>query len=473
LLGFLTSRRVVVVRWSSVLCNADEGCSGGGGQGGGVFFTRANAQITGGSVSQNQAQTILGAAGGGQGGGIFLNGDGSILSVSGKALISGNTAESATDRGYGGGIFLSSFLGGRDTLDLSDSTVSANTAQGAFLAGGQGGGIYSNGGIIHLSNATIGDRSSSAGGNKAEGGVSGGSGMGGGIFVAELPPGPSGGQDLFTMDQTTVSHNLAGGASGGSEGGEGGGIAMIVVQGAAITNSTIDHNTAQKTSSGGGGDGGGIYTGDVHLGTTLSVTNSTIAFNTAENGSGGGMLVLAQDHISLLNDTIAYNQASSSGGGGITREPGQAPEGTGVSVENTIIANNTAQSTGAQPIVTETDVLGLFNSLGHNIVGFASGQSGFTDGSNGDQVGSDPHNPLNPGLASTLKNNGGPTNTIALLPDSIAINHADSNAPPTDQRGHPRGTKPDVGAFELGQAPLPPPPPPTPPAPSGPTIGDQ
>jgi hypothetical protein len=51
-----------------------------------------------------------------------------------------------------------------------------------------------------------------------------------------------------------------------------------------------------------------------------------------------------------------------------------------------------------------------------------------------------------------LQNNGGPTQTEALLPGSPAIGAGDPNAVSlrTDQRGFPRTTKGkiDIGAFE-------------------------
>ncbi len=70
-----------------------------------------------------------------------------------------------------------------------------------------------------------------------------------------------------------------------------------------------------------------------------------------------------------------------------------------------------------------------------------------------------------------LKNNGGPTDTIALLPGSPAIdagNKIEENLPTTDQRGDPRpavaGTNPDIGAYEFQANQTPPSPPPPPPA---------
>ena len=61
----------------------------------------------------------------------------------------------------------------------------------------------------------------------------------------------------------------------------------------------------------------------------------------------------------------------------------------------------------------------------------------------GDRVGTDP-------LLGPLADNGGQTDTLALLPGSPAIDHA-SVGTPTDQRRvvRPQGGACDVGAFEL------------------------
>jgi hypothetical protein len=53
-----------------------------------------------------------------------------------------------------------------------------------------------------------------------------------------------------------------------------------------------------------------------------------------------------------------------------------------------------------------------------------------------------------------LQNNGGPTETMALLAGSPAIGHADNTkAPATDERGVKRldeaGETADIGAYEL------------------------
>ena len=96
----------------------------------------------------------------------------------------------------------------------------------------------------------------------------------------------------------------------------------------------------------------------------------------------------------------------------------------------------------------------------HNLIGLG-GNGGLIDGVNGNLVGV-----ANTGLADKLANNGGPTQTIALLKGSPAIN-AGSNTLAvdlvtglplaTDQRGdsYPRivNNSIDIGSFEYGSSP--------------------
>lgn len=417
-----------------------------GGAGGGLALSSAHVRLSGGAVRGNAAR---GGSGGGLGGGIFLDGSGSTLEITGQALITQNTAEGGLTSGLGGaggGIYLlGSGSGFRDFLNLRDSTVSANRAQSSSLQGGSGGGIFSNGGIIKLTRATIGGPLAEDG-NTAEGSSGGSGGAGGGIFAINLPS-VSKGAALLAITRSSISHNTAGSltSSGTSRGG---GMALNGVGSASIFASTIDHNSA-LSGPGEGASGGGISTGSASGGTNLSITNSTLSGNVAAAGSGGdggGLFATSFDTIKLLNNTIAYNQSGNSEGGSVARGEGG---GSGkVSVENTIIANN--KNPASQ---FGNDVAGTFNSLGHNLIGFApsGGSSGFINGVNGDLVGTDFNNPLDPGLDSLLKDNGGPTLTHALLPGSIAINAANSHAPNTDQRGVVR-VKPDIGAFEIPES---------------------
>ena len=108
---------------------------------------------------------------------------------------------------------------------------------------------------------------------------------------------------------------------------------------------------------------------------------------------------------------------------------------------NTLIAGNTAAD-------GSPDVFGYFTSQGFNLIGVADSSNGFTASS--DKTGT-AASPLPPGL-SVLADNGGPTDTMALLVGSPAIDAGGSSAPPTDQRGASRVGVSDIGAFEFGGA---------------------
>ena len=98
---------------------------------------------------------------------------------------------------------------------------------------------------------------------------------------------------------------------------------------------------------------------------------------------------------------------------------------------------------------TNPDVRGNFTTDGHNFIGNVGFSSGFTNNVSGDQVGTSSL-PKDAQL-DALKNNGGPTDTYALLSTSTAINAGDDAlAPPTDQRGYLRNGISDIGAFEFG-----------------------
>ena len=91
----------------------------------------------------------------------------------------------------------------------------------------------------------------------------------------------------------------------------------------------------------------------------------------------------------------------------------------------------------------------------HSLVGDADGSSGISNGYPGNIVGGNYGNPVINALLGPLQNNGGPTQTMALLAGSPAIGHADNFAlgSLTDQRGVTRldlaGETTDMGAFEL------------------------
>jgi hypothetical protein len=129
------------------------------------------------------------------------------------------------------------------------------------------------------------------------------------------------------------------------------------------------------------------------------------------------------------------------GGGGIHTRSGSAT----VTIQNSIIAGNTSPP--------GPDVRGRVISNGYNLIGNTAGSTGF--GAAGDQVGVDPRFDPN-----GLQDNGGATLTIALQPNSPAIDQGISGGIKTDQRGvdrpsyHPLianatgGDGADIGAFE-------------------------
>ena len=104
-------------------------------------------------------------------------------------------------------------------------------------------------------------------------------------------------------------------------------------------------------------------------------------------------------------------------GGGISNSGGR------VNIQNTIVAGNL----GSNP-----DVESLSNSLGFNLIGNKDGSSGFTHGVNGDQAGT-AGSPINP-LLGPLWDNGGFTQTHALLGGSPAIDAGDSGGRPDRRR---------------------------------------
>ena len=257
-------------------------------------------------------------------------------------------------------------------------------------------------------------------------------------------------QGVMTVNNSTVSNNQA----TDSEGGGG-----VFNQGTlTINNSTIAGNKVIAppggfTSSGGYvppgyGVGGGIYM----IGGTLSINSSTLANNQAIGGTAttvynnpagtgqGGGLYIAGGTVSIDHSTLAGNEAS--GGAGIIPGVGygggiyNAAGASALQIHDTILADNTADF--------DPDLDGSFTSQGYNLIGNSAGGSGFAAS---DLLNLDPQ--LGP-----LQNNGGPTQTMALLPGSPAIDAGDNNgAPDYDQRGPGfarivNGTI-DIGAFEV------------------------
>jgi predicted outer membrane repeat protein len=339
--------------------------------------------------------------------------------------ISGVTIQNGSRQGANGGGIYS--RGG--TLTVSNSTLSGNSVSEAY-----GGGIYSRGGTLTVSDSTL-------SGNSAEY-------YGGGIY-----------SDDSTV---TVSNSVLSGNSVDNDGCGGG----IYSYGGTLTvsNSTLSGNHADYGGSGGaictgGGTvtvnnsalfgnsafyGGGINSGGDGYrpgGGTVTVNNSTLSGNSAPAGGGGINNNGFNNAYGVSTVTVTNSTLSGNGTGGIYSRRG----GGLLTAQNTILANSLGGNCGT-----------IISSQGHNLSDDGTCFTSFTQSSdlNGIPAGLDP---------GGLQNNGGPTQTIALVPGSPAVDAiplsptnyctaANGTTPfATDQRGgaRPQGPACDIGAFEL------------------------
>jgi hypothetical protein len=349
-----------------------------------------------------------------EGGGIYNHG---TLTLT-DSTVSDNTVSAADS--YGGGIY------NHGTLTLTDSTVSGNTASSSEFS--YGGGIHNHYGTLTLTDSTVSGNTASINENSYGGGISNHSGTltlnnstVSGNTVSSSFPSYGGGiynyHGTLTLTDSTVTGNTA---SSINEVGNGGGIySSDTTSTVTLTNSAVNDNSAHY--------GGGSH----NSGGTLMLTNSTVTGNTASSASdssyGGGIYSSgATSTVTLTNGTLSDNSADY--GGGIVNSIGSA------TLKNTIVANSPSGG----------NCYGSITSSGHNL------DSGNTCGFSGpgDLINTDP-------LLGPLQDNGGPTETHALLPGSPAIDAGDDSAcPATDQRGVPRpqGDQCDIGAYEVPSA---------------------
>jgi hypothetical protein len=348
---------------------------------------------------------------------IFIVDEGVTLDLNHVSIVDGEAISDVSD-GYGGGIFASS----DSTVTLNNATLSHNHAVRS------GGGIYLLGGTVNLNNATVSenDAGSSGGGIDLDNGSAGtftnvtvldnhANDYGGGIqaFGAAL-----------TATNTTLSGNMAY---------YGGGIYSFSSE-VGLVNSTVSGNTSMY-------DGGGIRADSG----TLTLINATLSDNRAslDYSRGGGINTGAD--VTLVNTTLSGNSASA--GGGLYYDGDYA-----VSVRNTIMTNSIGGNCAAYSAPTSD----LVTPLGENLVDDDSCDGIAETAATGDGG-------INLG---PLADNGGPTQTHALLPNSVAIDAVpwgdctlpDGTALATDQRGvmRPQGDACDVGAVELEVTPEPP-----------------
>jgi hypothetical protein len=300
-------------------------------------------------------------------------------------------------------------------LALGSDTVSSNTGHGVFNSGAltlTNGTVSTNGGRGVYNTGTLTVTGSTVSGNAA--------GQGAGLFNS----------GSATVTTTTVSGNTGGG--------------LYNTGALSLGRSTVSGNTGAPF--GGGADNYGL----------LMVWLSTLSGNSTAALGGGinndGTLVLTAS-------TVSANTLTGSSG---TRGSGVVNQGVATLDSTIVAADSGAADVWGGAVVTSAD----------NLVGDGSTLLNLFNGTNGNQIGT-ALNPIDPRLG-TLANNGGPTQTMALLSGSPAFGHGDANAKDpsgnlltTDQRGfqRPYQGRTDVGAYEYqgsppsdppgGQAPTP------------------
>jgi CSLREA domain-containing protein len=387
-----------------------------GQNGGGIY---ANFSSMGGSLELDHVilHANMAIAGGvGQGGGVYAH----LPSSLSQFIVQDSQVYSNTADGTGGGIYVD----GDNTTHwtILHSQIYSNTAA-------SGGGI-GNFVPLALSDSSLHDNHAT---------------FDGGAMEAFAP---------FTILRTTLDANSAGRFGGGifdlQTGGNG-----SYREFAHIEASTLSGNSAQY--------GGGIYhDGFIHPESLLTLLNSTLSGNTvfrpggATGSADGAGIYLYGGQAQLFNATIASNQVQlrfpstySGIGGGL-----YITASAMFTAQNSVIANNTRGNGITLNVADDGFTNGtVTGELAYNLITttnnfFISGPQG------GNIVGQDP-------LLGPLQNNGGPTQTRALLPGSPAIDTAApagatddlGNPLTTDQRGFPRpypaGGLFDMGAFEL------------------------
>ena len=399
----LTSGQLVLIDSGLTITGPASGVTLSAGGRSRVFQINANvtASISGLSITEGSE---------GRGGGL-LNLGGTNLTLT-NCNISNNgtfTGGLFPPYGHGGGI------ANEGTLTLANCTISGNRAAG------NGGGLY-NTGTTTVINSNLSD--DFAGFTCFNCDLN--SNFGGGIYSS----------GTLTLTNSILNNDSAGGYGGG----------LYIANGTAtLTNSTLSNDSAGSSYYGGGiynnanatltnctlsDDSAGRYGGGMYNNFVVRLSNSTFSGNSAGADYYGGGLY-NNDRANLTSCTFSNNSATY--GGGVYNN-------SLLSMFDTIIARNMAPSGGPDFYGSVT------TNSSFNLIGIGLGLIGISDGTNGNQIGLTIV-PINPMLAP-LGFYGGPTQTMALLTGSPAIKKGSELSPSSDQRGFPRDSPADIGAFQ-------------------------
>ncbi len=239
---------------------------------------------------------------------------------------------------------------------------------------------------------------------------------------------------------------------------EGGAIedeATTTGHGLAVTQSTFTNNFTSNFGGANGPYGGGGI--ENQLGGNDTIVGNTFTGNSAIEGGG----IANAGTMTVTNNTLYNNHAGNNGGGGIQNYGN-------ITITETTLSGNTSTGGGAdlhtfaQPAPAAATVTTISQSIVANGVSSAncSGSGTITDGGyNLDDgtscsftAGTGSISSTNPQLG-TLKDNGGPTQTMAPDPNSAVVDAIPSAncSGTTDQRGatRPQGSGCDIGSVEL------------------------
>ena len=256
-------------------------------------------------------------------------------------------------------------------------------------------------------------------------------GVGGGIWAESV-----------TMDWSTLSGNTA----------TGGGGLLLFGETAVVTNSTISGNHAVGTGFDGVG-GAASLVGDAEM----TLTNSTVSGNRADRTAGA--FFQNTGPLTINHSTITGNRAEQYAGG-IRQHTGP------LTINSSIIAGNL--TAGFPPNQMSPDLnqnlsspapVMHFSLVGDRRGNFLVEAPVGTPDANGNLIGGPTNGVIDP-LLGALQNNGGLTETHALLSGSPAIDAGDplamagvGDTPLFDQRGtgfdRVANGRIDMGAYEL------------------------
>jgi RHS repeat-associated protein len=394
--------------------------------------------------------------------------------------------------------------------DGSGSSNGSDAGAGGAGQQGSGGAVYGSSGSTSSFNSCsfflndavggnggVGGKGGNAGPNGFNGGKGGNGGNGayglGGAIFNESNSGVAVTNCTFAYNSSLGGNGGAGGSNGsgpsysppggGGSGGPGQGGAVFSQGAVTIMSSTFYGNAGQGgdtqtagvnspyTTGNTGNPGGNSYGGAVFNSSTNTILNCTFSANKVTGGKGGnggpsngntggnggiggsgfGGNIYNNNRIGLTNVTIASGAAFGGAKGlGDTTSPFHGSDGANGSGFGANIGNGSGNT------------FNLKNSLLDSPTNAPNAYSGGAITDRGNNLSSDTTPNLGSGHTNVtihldvLRNNGGPTATLALLSNSPAINAGDDVAAPfQDQRGYLRPNVSDIGAFEYGGIPLP------------------